>query len=66
MSSPFLCLHGAQLYLSLKPRLDNDQVKCMYFNNNVNNRTKMGKQKHTEKFSVLCILVYQSLLQYSN
>ena len=55
-----------QLYLSLKPCLNNKQVKCIYSNNNVNNSTKMGKQKYIEKFSILCILAYQSLLQYSN
>jgi hypothetical protein len=66
ISTLLLCLHGVQLYLPLKHCYDTDQVKCVYCNKTVNNSTKMGKQKYIEKFPILCILIYQSLLQYSN
>ena len=41
-------------------------IKLNVFNSNVNNSIKMGTQKHMEMCSILCFLIYQSLLQYSN
>ena len=63
-SSLLLCLHGAQLYFHLS--LVFTLIKLNVFNNNVNNSIKMGKQKHMETCSILCFLIYQSLLQHSN